>query len=183
MEMDANEVYSTLLITCNSKALIRPFKRANYGKRRLKKRLRILVGRPCTKEYPRPKPWQPAVWIPIKHALCAMFVMRTPDTSSPECPFTREVLRLIWQWCSLAGTPTQASPSLSTTDWLSCCAVVVKPRPQRQTMGILLYIWWNVWKERNRRVFDFIQKNEFQVVSAAKEDLDLFNLAHHPPVP
>jgi hypothetical protein len=164
-----------LLITCNSKALIRPFKRANCGKRRLKKRIRILVGRPCTKEYPRSKPSHPAVWIPIKRALCAMFVMRTPDTSSPSA--------LIWQWCGLAGTPTQASPSLSTADWLSHCTAVAKPRPQRQTMGILLYIWWNVWKERNRRVFDFIQKNEFQVASAAKEYLDLFNLAHHPPVP
>jgi hypothetical protein len=40
-----------------------------------------------------------------------------------------------------------------------------------------------MWKERNQKVFDFIQKNEFQVALAAKEDLDLFNLAHHPPVP
>jgi hypothetical protein len=43
-----------------------------------------------------------------------------------ECPFTREVLCLIWQWCGLAGTPTQASPSFSTADWLSCCAAAAK---------------------------------------------------------
>jgi hypothetical protein len=100
-----------------------------------------------------------------------------------ECPFTREVLRLIWQWCGFAGTPTQVSPSLSTTDWLSCCTAAAKPRPQCEAMGILLYIWWNVWKERNRGVFDSKQKNEFQVASIAKEDLDLFNLAHNPPFP
>jgi hypothetical protein len=48
-----------------------------------------------------------------------------------ECPFTREEIRLIWQWCGLAGTPTQASPSLSTTGWLSRCAAAAKPQPQR----------------------------------------------------
>jgi hypothetical protein len=91
-----------------------------------------------------------------------------------ECPFTREVFRLIWQWCSLACTPTPVSPELSTSEWLTCCVVVAKPRPQRETMSILLYMWWNVWKECNRRVFESTQKSELQVVALAKEDIDLF---------
>jgi hypothetical protein len=55
---------------------------------------------------------------------------------------------------------------------------VAKPRPQRETMSILLYMWWNVWKECNRRVFESTQKSELQVVALAKEDIDLFILAH-----
>jgi hypothetical protein len=47
----------------------------------------------------------------------------------------------------------------------------------RQYMGVLLYCLWNIWKERNRRVFDSKQKNELQVAMAAKEDIELYQLA------
>jgi hypothetical protein len=37
----------------------------------------------------------------------------------------------------------------------------------------MLYYWWNVWKERNKRIFDSVQRNEFQVALTAKEDIEL----------
>jgi hypothetical protein len=40
--------------------------------------------------------------------------------------------------------------------------------------GTLLYCWWNVWKERNKQVFDTVQRFEMQVASATKDEIDLF---------
>jgi hypothetical protein len=39
--------------------------------------------------------------------------------------------------------------------------------------GILLYSWWNVWKEKNKRVFKEVQRSELQVAMATKDDIDL----------
>jgi hypothetical protein len=48
---------------------------------------------------------------------------------------------------------------------------------QRETIGTLLYCWWNIWKERNTRVFESIQKSAYQVALRAKEEVDLYRLA------
>jgi hypothetical protein len=45
-------------------------------------------------------------------------------------------------------------------------------------MGILLYFWWNIWKECNRRAFDGVQRSEFYVAISSKEELDLYFLAN-----
>jgi hypothetical protein len=46
-----------------------------------------------------------------------------------------------------------------------------------QTTETLLYCWWNIWKERNMRVFESIQKSAYQVALLVKEEVDLYRLA------
>jgi hypothetical protein len=38
--------------------------------------------------------------------------------------------------------------------------------------GILLYAWWNVQKERNRRIFQSSQQSKFLITCAAKEEIE-----------
>jgi hypothetical protein len=44
----------------------------------------------------------------------------------------------------------------------------------------LLYCWWNVWKELNKRIFDAMQNSELHVACAAKDDIGPVCLGFQP---
>jgi hypothetical protein len=72
----------------------------------------------------------------------------------------------------MEGSPSLCSQNQGPADWL--CSNAQRANPCREeATGILLYHWWNVWKERNKTVFDAVQHNEFQVATSAKEEVDL----------
>jgi hypothetical protein len=58
--------------------------------------------------------------------------------------------------------------------WLATSATRAKPANVRLATRILLYSWWNVWKERNMRIFESTQCLEFHVADAVKEDAEMF---------
>jgi hypothetical protein len=58
--------------------------------------------------------------------------------------------------------------------WLAASATRAKPANVRLATGIVLYSWWNVWKERNMGIFESTQCSEFQVAYAVKEDAEMF---------
>jgi hypothetical protein len=89
------------------------------------------------------------------------------------CPFTKEVMCFLWSWYGLSWTASTYSSDEDPASWL--CSNVTKAMPgnQKKVLGILLYVWWNAWKERNKRIFDSVQRSELQVAFAAKEEIDL----------
>jgi hypothetical protein len=93
------------------------------------------------------------------------------------CPFSLEVIRLIWAWFNLPGNPTPASSSQGTAAWLSSSVARAGAAQVRHTTVILLYCWWNIWKERNRCIFESLHRNEFQVASGTKQEIELYRLA------
>jgi len=52
----------------------------------------------------------------------------------------------------------------------------VDKRVRREFDGLVIYFWWEVWLERNRRIFQNINKTEQQVASFTKDDVDLQGL-------
>jgi len=47
------------------------------------------------------------------------------------------------------------------------------PRSERRRLnGALIYTFWNVWKERNRRIFDNKIQTVLQVASKIKDDIE-----------
>jgi hypothetical protein len=57
-------------------------------------------------------------------------------------------------------------------EWLETNASRANIGSVSKTVGILLYSRWNIWKERNKQVFDAVQRTEVQVASATKEDIN-----------
>jgi hypothetical protein len=76
-----------------------------------------------------------------------------------DCSFSKQVIHFIWPWYSLDGGPTQVSQEQGMAAWLSTNVARANARNHRETIGILLYYWWNVWKERNRHVLEVKCRN------------------------
>jgi hypothetical protein len=47
----------------------------------------------------------------------------------------------------------------------------VPKQDRRRFNGIVIYIMWNLWKERNRRIFENMAKTAQQVASLTKKDI------------
>jgi hypothetical protein len=47
----------------------------------------------------------------------------------------------------------------------------VPKQDRKRFNGILIYIVWNLWKERNRRIFENTHMTAQQVASLVKEDI------------
>jgi hypothetical protein len=88
-------------------------------------------------------------------------VQRLPGGPSPPSRrmcFYKGVLHHIWTWFHFHDAPPLDSQDNVT--WTTSGAATGMATDQRVSTGILLYYWWNIWKEQNRRVFDSIQRNE-----------------------
>ena len=47
------------------------------------------------------------------------------------------------------------------------------PRAERRRLnGVAIYPFWNIWKERNRRIFDNRSETVPQVAARIKEDIE-----------
>jgi hypothetical protein len=55
--------------------------------------------------------------------------------------------------------------------WWEEEASKVPKQDRKRFNGILIYIVWNLWKERNRRIFENTHMTAQQVASLAKEDI------------
>jgi hypothetical protein len=108
------------------------------------------------------------------NSACALCHQGTEDTRHLliNCSISREVLRLLWSWFAMQGSPTLCSQDQDLADWLCFNARRANPACSKEATRILLYHWWNVWKERNNRVFQAVQRSEFQVATLAKEEID-----------
>jgi len=53
------------------------------------------------------------------------------------------------------------------------------PRSERRRLnGVLIYTFWNIWKERNRRIFTNTHETTMQVASRTKEGILQKKMAH-----
>jgi hypothetical protein len=51
-------------------------------------------------------------------------------------------------------------------------------KPHRRSFdGIMIYFWWNIWKERNRRTFQNKSLQPSAMALLCKEEIDQFNMA------
>ncbi|WVZ67318.1 hypothetical protein U9M48_016414 [Paspalum notatum var. saurae] len=88
------------------------------------------------------------------------------------CPFALQVWESARVWSNNLILPPVVD-CLSVEDWW-LTVFLGKPEEHHKTIsGILMYIVWNIWKERNRRIFDGKSASPTTVFSRAKEEMAL----------
>jgi hypothetical protein len=61
-----------------------------------------------------------------------------------ECPYSLEVLQLVWSWFSLPDSRGPAPSVHGTAAWHASMVTKMGVAQARCTMEILLYSWWNI---------------------------------------
>ena len=100
----------------------------------------------------------------------------TPTHLCKDCPFAKEVWELIKVWFGLTDLSSINTSGSIHNYWWSCRRKVDKNQ-RRRFDGIIIYFWWNIWKERNRRTFQQRSSSPRQVVMLCKDDINQFSLA------
>ncbi|WVZ91565.1 hypothetical protein U9M48_037717 [Paspalum notatum var. saurae] len=97
------------------------------------------------------------------------------------CPFARAVWDQILAWEEMT-LPAQAdiASSSSIKNWWEAASSLLPKNQKRDFNGIVIYTLWNLWKERNRRIFESNTLTPLQIALRIKEDVLVFRRALFP---
>ncbi|WVZ88443.1 hypothetical protein U9M48_034964 [Paspalum notatum var. saurae] len=92
------------------------------------------------------------------------------------CSFKANVVWKVWEavssWTNNLVSPPSAN-CFNLEEWWAS-SLINNPKEQHKTIsGILMYVAWNVWKERNRRIFEGKSSTVSVVFSLAKDEMAL----------
>ena len=108
-------------------------------------------------------------WPHQEHCVLCNGPLETGVHLSLLCPFARAVWDQVLSWENFRVHLPQQDPTGMAKWWEEASKV---PKQERKRFnGILIYIVWNLWKERNRTIFENAHMTAQQVTSLAKEDI------------
>jgi hypothetical protein len=89
------------------------------------------------------------------------------------CPFAKSAWRLTLVWGHFDENlviPSEEPTKL--TRWWEVSQAKIPIGERRRFNGVVIYTIWNIWKERNRRIFTGAFEMAVQVASRAKQDIE-----------
>lgn len=93
-----------------------------------------------------------------------------------DCAYTNQVWGNIKSWFGLQALPS-SSISASVYGWWKKCRIQIEKRQRPAFDGLIIFFWWNVWKERKRRIFNNETKTIEEAAFLIKEDFQQYILA------
>ncbi|CAN6246948.1 unnamed protein product [Urochloa humidicola] len=106
--------------------------------------------------------------------LCAQ-ELETAEHLVLHCAFAKEVWWLVANW---AGNLVQLPrPESSLQDWWNASLNGLPKKLKQKRATLLIYTAWNVWKERNRRIFEGVTALPSTILQLIKEDIRVRQLA------
>jgi hypothetical protein len=115
------------------------------------------------------------------HDPICQLCLRAPETACHLCkdyPFTAMVWTLVYAWSLDPCTqPLSPGPHATINDSWEAMLVGVDKKTRRSCSGRLIYVIWNVWKERNRIIFQGVRLTYLEVSHIAHEDIRQWALA------
>jgi hypothetical protein len=87
-----------------------------------------------------------------------------------DCPFSIEVWNMILSWANLSFLSSVSNLG-SLYDWWKrlrnrCCK-----ESKKIFDGLIISFWWNIWLERNNRIFQRLQRSAIQVTQLVKDQI------------
>jgi hypothetical protein len=101
--------------------------------------------------------------------------LETPQHISLHCVFAQQVWLQVSWWTFGRVQPPAIGSSL--TDWWNSSMQTTPKELKRNLAAVLIYTAWNLWKERNRRIFDHTAATPMRVMALIKEEIKLRHLA------
>jgi len=94
------------------------------------------------------------------------------------CPFAQEVWIQVLAWENLT-LPQQIDPTSfsSIEEWWGETEALFPKDRRRMYNGVVIYTLWNIWKERNRKIFEHSSLTPLQVAGRVTESLCLYRSA------
>jgi len=86
------------------------------------------------------------------------------------CPFARQVWDKMVEWTQ--NLVAQPNPGLQVMDWWEKELVQLPKKTRQIKAALLIYTAWNIWKERNQRVFQQKSGSPAEMVHAIKEEIN-----------
>ena len=110
------------------------------------------------------------------HDTTCQLCLGAPETANQlckDCPYTIATWNLVNSWDDDDNNNKciQGHNSQSLLEWWNKMIAGKAKNIQRRTSGRLLYVLWNAWKERNRRIFTARRMTFVEVASLAWEDI------------
>ncbi|KAF8672436.1 hypothetical protein HU200_049647 [Digitaria exilis] len=86
-----------------------------------------------------------------------------------QCVFAREIWVLVETWTE--GFVRAPSAAMDLEIWWNTAVQGLQKEQSRRMAYLLIYTTWNIWKERNRRVFEAKVTTPQQVLFMIKEEM------------
>ncbi|KAF8697960.1 hypothetical protein HU200_035460 [Digitaria exilis] len=75
------------------------------------------------------------------------------------------------------GLVTEPTQGVEIEEWWNASMLGLPKELKRAKASIMIHTIWNVWKERNRRVFQGVATSPMRVLALIKDDLNYTSLA------
>ena len=99
----------------------------------------------------------------------------TADHLILSCCFAKEVWHKMSQWT--LGFITMPSTDVLVADWWQNELAGLPKKQRRVKAALLMYTAWNLWKERNRRIFEHVNSDAVRVMQEIKAEVAVRRLA------
>ena len=87
------------------------------------------------------------------------------------CCFAQEVWALVHHWTDgLINTPTA---EMEVEDWWNTSVQTSSAENRARVAALLIYIVWNIWNERNMRIFQGISQPAIRILGLIKEEMEV----------
>jgi hypothetical protein len=105
----------------------------------------------------------------------------TPTHLCFDCPFTRDVWTQLTT--QLGRVDLRATSPQTINGWWKQLRRNFDKKQKPAFDGLILYFWWNIWKERNKRIFQHTSLEVAQVALLIANDTETYQEVTTPAIP